>query len=63
MKTMASWCIELNTVCPVCGCDVDLLDDPDFFTDHPTLHIGESREAVSVFCPKCGNTCIASVVF
>lgn len=55
-NVVAYWEIELNTTCPSCDQDVNLLDDPDFW-DGRNLEIGETMtdrsRNVNVFCPEC----------
>lgn len=52
-RPTAHWTIELNTTCPACEKEVDLLDDPDFWGGR-LLGVGEDRKQVSVTCPDCG---------
>jgi rubredoxin len=53
----AEWRISLDTTCPRCRADVDLLDDPDFW-DGNHFEAGEHRtdrtRGVEVACPNCG---------
>ena len=46
------WTIELNTVCPACDKDIDLLDYADFW-DGRKLQPAEEAD-IDVVCPDCG---------
>ncbi len=46
------WTIELNTVCPACGKDIDLLDYADFWGGRK-LQPAEEADIEAV-CPECG---------
>lgn len=54
-KVYATWWISLNCDCPSCGERVDLLDDVDFWDCRNDLEIGQSKEDVEVYCPKCDH--------
>jgi phage FluMu protein Com len=58
MGERAVWVIHLFADCPHCKEEVDLLDDPNFWTDHG-LGVGEhGTEAATdleVTCPECGE--------
>lgn len=51
----ATWVIHLFSTCPVCGEDVDLLDDPEF--DYSAVKLGEhgtkDSTDMEVYCPEC----------
>ena len=53
----ATWVIHLFAECPCCEEDVDLLDEPEFWTDNPALKAGEHGTDLAndlvVFCPEC----------
>lgn len=55
----AAWKVELNTDCPDCHQFVDLLDDPEFFSNRPGLIAGETGSersiGMEVSCPNCGH--------
>lgn len=59
MKTSATWIIQLETTCPFCHHEVDLLDDPDFFDGRSRLQVGEHETIESrdleVCCPMCSE--------
>lgn len=58
-KLTATWSISLDTECPACKEDVDLLTADDFWEYHQSLQLCENRsersENVRVWCPKCGH--------
>ena len=51
----ASWSISLDTVCPRCSEDYDLLEqDPDLMTRISPMEQGTTRTAsVETVCPHC----------
>ena len=57
-KACATWVVELNCTCPLCGDRVDLLDYADFWDgrklDVPEHGTERSRD-IDVRCPKCEN--------
>lgn len=54
----ANWRVELNTECPDCEEDVDLLDDADFWDGRYDLdlceHDTDRSHDIEVQCPECG---------
>jgi len=57
-RQTATWFIYLDTECPKCRCDVDLLEAPGFW-DNAKFQVGENgtkgTRGVSVVCPACGH--------
>lgn len=57
-STKASWSVTLDTECPSCSEDVDLLEYSDFW-DHAEFDIAEHgterTKGVEVTCPECGD--------
>jgi ribosomal protein S27E len=52
----ATWSITLDTECPACKEDVNLLDGPDFWDGHRfdvPEHGTERTKGVKVVCPEC----------
>lgn len=62
----AVWTVSLDTECPACHKDVDLLTYPDFWDGRGDLACGEHMtprtDALDVVCPECGHefevTCV-----
>lgn len=57
---LATWNITLDTSCPVCEKDFDMLDvDDDFWHNHHGMHACETgsdrAKNVETKCPKCGH--------
>lgn len=59
MSTLtARWSISLNTECPACKEDVDLLDADDFWEGRRfevVEHGTDRTRGVRVICPKCDH--------
>jgi hypothetical protein len=57
-KLTATWSITLDTTCPGCNEDVDLLDYEDFW-DGRRIEAGEwgtpATTDIEVICPRCGH--------
>jgi predicted RNA-binding Zn-ribbon protein involved in translation (DUF1610 family) len=58
-KLAATWSISLDTECPKCGEEFDMLCTTDFWEDHQGLQLCENSmdraEDVDATCPKCGH--------
>jgi predicted RNA-binding Zn-ribbon protein involved in translation (DUF1610 family) len=56
---IASWSISLDTECPKCGEDFDILNtEPDFWLDtklEPLEHDTKKSKDYKVICPECGH--------
>ena len=55
-KTTATWFITLDTECPHCNEDIDILEIPDIW-ERVNFDIGEhnteSSKDVKILCPEC----------
>mgnify|MGYP003657068046 FL=1 len=52
----AIWTLELNTKCPQCSNDIDLLDDGDFWESNrleTCEHETENSRNIDVYCDQC----------
>lgn len=58
-RETATWSISLDTECPKCGEEFDMLGTPDFWEDKSNWklceHDTEQTEGVDTYCPKCGH--------
>jgi hypothetical protein len=65
-KLTATWDMSLDTECPNCKQDVDLLDDPGFW-DGRTIQAGEhetdATRDMDVVCPKCHHEFVVDLIF
>jgi DNA-directed RNA polymerase subunit RPC12/RpoP len=54
-KNLACWGISLETTCPKCDHDFDMLNDSDFCSSsiRPIEHDTERTTDYEVTCPKC----------
>ena len=57
-KMIAFWSISLDSECPLCGEDVDLLRAPDFWEGKkikPIENGTDEADNLAVQCPKCDH--------
>jgi ribosomal protein S27E len=58
-KLMATWSIRLDTECPACKEDIDLLSADSFWECNeklmPIEHNTPRSTGMEVGCPKCGH--------
>ena len=58
LKHYATWSISLDTSCPKCEHDFDMLDDGDWWCEssiQPIENMTDRTRGVETTCPECGH--------
>ncbi len=65
-NTIATWSLELNTVCPECLGDINLLDiegNFDLFDSNPELSPCQSSNDIEVYCVTCQHEFLVDLFY